>query len=86
MVLTSLNTYVAINKTKECIRLLKAHLPYFFSPGQWEKLWLIERSRVNLVIGGISVLATPELVWRSSRVNVVAVQSNRRYYLMSFES
>jgi len=29
MILTSLNTDVAI-KNKECIRLLKAHLPYFF--------------------------------------------------------
>jgi len=48
-------------------------------------LWLIERSRFNLVTGGISALATPELVWRS-RINVAAAQSIRRYYLMSFES
>jgi len=41
MVLTSLNTYVAV-KTRVCIRLLKAHLP-FFSPGQWKELCLIER-------------------------------------------
>jgi len=57
-----------------------------FSLGQWEGLWLIERSKINEATGGISVnLATPELVWRS-RVNLAAVSSNRRYYLMSSES
>jgi len=50
MVLTPLNTYVAIKK--ECIKL-KLIYP-IFSPDQWEGLWLMERSRVKFATGDIT--------------------------------